>query len=70
MTREVAVASPSDDVSDALQRMTLGRFRHLPVLQGDDLVGIISIGDLVKAQLREYEGMILTLEAELMDVVR
>jgi CBS domain-containing protein len=68
MTRDVACASPSDDVPDALQRMTRGRFRHLPVVQGDELVGIVSIGDLVKAQLREYEGVILTLETELMEV--
>ena len=70
MTRDVAVASSGDDVADALRRMTVGRFRHLPVLQGDQLIGIVSIGDLVKAQLREYEGVIITLETELMEVVR
>jgi CBS domain-containing protein len=70
MTRDVACASPSDEVQSALHRMTLGRFRHLPVMVGDDLVGIVSIGDLVKAQLREYEGLIRTLESELLDVAR
>ena len=66
MTRDVTCATPGDDVSAALREMTFGRFRHLPVMSGRQLVGIVSIGDLVKAQLNEYEGKILTLETELM----
>ncbi|MEM9756380.1 MAG: CBS domain-containing protein, partial [Pseudomonadota bacterium] len=55
-----------DDTSDAvLERMSEGRFRHMPVLEGDDMIGLISIGDVVKARLSELamekdalEGMI------------
>ena len=42
--------------------MTVRRFRHLPVMDHYELVGIISIGDVVKAQLDEYEGEIETLQ--------
>jgi CBS domain-containing protein len=42
--------------------MTVRRFRHLPVMDRGELVGIISIGDVVKAQLDEYEGEIETLQ--------
>ncbi len=66
MTTELVTCS-RDDRSDAiLQQMTTGRFRHMPVLEDGDLVGVISIGDVVKAQLQELsmekqalEGMIM-----------
>ena len=50
MTRCPVTASPDDDVADAMGAMTEHRIRHLPVLEGGKLAGIISIGDLVKAQ--------------------
>ncbi|MCA9267810.1 MAG: CBS domain-containing protein [Planctomycetales bacterium] len=50
MTREVATGSPEDDVNDVLGVMTDRRIRHLPILDGEQLVGMVSIGDLVKAQ--------------------
>jgi CBS domain-containing protein len=50
MTRCPVTASPEDDVADAMGAMTEHRIRHLPVLEGGRLAGIISIGDLVKAQ--------------------
>ena len=50
MTRCPVTASPDDDVADAMGAMTEHRIRHLPVVEGGRLAGIISIGDLVKAQ--------------------
>ncbi len=61
MTSDVIIARPSDDAKVVSQTMTVNRFRHLPVMDRGELVGIISIGDVVKAQLDEYEGEIETL---------
>ena len=49
MTREVITARPDDDLRSMMDVMTENRIRHLPVLQGGELVGIVSIGDLVNA---------------------
>ncbi|MEL6725082.1 MAG: CBS domain-containing protein [Pseudomonadota bacterium] len=61
MTRGVITASPTEDVDTCLGRMTDRRIRHLPVVDGGTLKGIISIGDLVKykidAVLAEAEAM-------------
>ena len=64
MTREMITAGPEDELDDMMDVMTKNKFRHLPVVEGDRLVGIISIGDLVNAcrilaenensQLRQY----------------
>jgi CBS domain-containing protein len=62
MTRSVVSGTPQDDVSSVLQTMTNRRFRHLPILDRGKLAGIISIGDVVKAQLDEYEGEIESLQ--------
>ncbi|MGQ9505563.1 MAG: CBS domain-containing protein [Thermogutta sp.] len=51
MSRNLITAHPSETVEQALQRMTVHRFRHLPVVLDGQLVGIVSIGDAVKAQL-------------------
>ena len=53
MTRVVVTCGESDSVSDLMERMTRGRFRHIPVLEQDRLIGIISIGDVVKQRLAE-----------------
>lgn len=66
MTVDVLYGSPDDDVEAVLQTMTLHHFRHLPVLDGGRLAGIVSIGDLVKAQLNQYAGKIDTLQTQLM----
>jgi len=63
MTRELIVASPEDDLRVVAHTMTERRIRHLPVVMGDRLVGIVSIGDIVKAQRDAYEGEIDILEA-------
>jgi CBS domain-containing protein len=63
MTREVKTASPRATVAEAMGIMTAGRFRHLPVVEGDVLVGIISIGDVVKARITQQEHEVDTLKA-------
>ncbi len=62
MTSDVIIARPGDDTKSVSKTMTVKRFRHLPVMDHHELVGIISIGDVVKAQLDEYEGEIETLQ--------
>jgi len=55
MTRKVVTCAPSDAVGLLMERMTAGKFRHLPVIDDGMLVGIISIGDVVKYRLTELE---------------
>lgn len=55
MTRNVATCSEVDTVAELMERMTAGKFRHLPVLRDGDLVGLVSIGDVVKQRLKEIE---------------
>jgi len=55
MTRAVIVCSPEDSITDVMKLMTQRRIRHLPVKEGDHLVGIISIGDVLKHRLGEVE---------------
>jgi CBS domain-containing protein len=65
MTARVVTCALGDQTDAVLQKMTDGRFRHIPVVEGNQLVGLISIGDVVKARLSELamekdalEGMI------------
>ncbi|NLS90973.1 MAG: CBS domain-containing protein [Planctomycetaceae bacterium] len=51
MSTSLSTASPADAVEDVMGLMTRKRIRHLPVLTGGRLVGLVSIGDIVKAQL-------------------
>jgi CBS domain-containing protein len=67
MTRRVLTGSPQDDLMSVLRTMTEQRFRHLPILDGGQLAGIISIGDVIKAQLDEYEGEVETLETQIIE---
>jgi CBS domain-containing protein len=53
MTRDVVTCHPDDLIEQVMGMMTDGRFRHLPVLDRGDLIGLISIGDVVKARLTE-----------------
>ena len=55
MTRKVMTCSPSDTISSVMERMTQGKFRHLPVLEQGKLIGIVSIGDVVKHRLEQME---------------
>jgi CBS domain-containing protein len=63
MTRAVQVAYPDTTVAEAMRMMTAGRFRHLPVLDREALVGLISIGDVVKARIMEQETAVDSLTA-------
>ena len=55
MTRDLHTGVPDDDVNHLLMIMTEKRVRHLPIMKGEDLVGLVSIGDLVKARLSETQ---------------
>ena len=56
MTRKVVTCGLSDTVAAVMEQMTAGKFRHVPVIEQNRLVGIISIGDVVKQRLSEMEG--------------
>jgi CBS domain-containing protein len=56
MTQRVWTTSPNDTVEDVMVVMTRERIRHMPVVDNDRLVGIVSIGDVVKSRLDELEG--------------
>jgi CBS domain-containing protein len=62
MTSRVAYAQPEQDIEECMAVMTEIRIRHLPVLDQDRLVGVISIGDLVKAIIAEQKFIIEQLE--------
>ena len=55
MTTQVETATPTDDSEAILERMTSGRFRHMPVLEDGRLIGVVSIGDIVKARIELLE---------------
>ena len=67
MTEDLITASPEDDLETVLQTMTARRFRHLPIMDQDRLIGVISIGDVVKAQLDKYQGEVDTLQAQVIE---
>jgi len=56
MTRRVVSCGPQDTVASIMEVMTNGKFRHLPVIEGGLVVGLISIGDVVKWRVQEYEN--------------
>ncbi|MEM9014915.1 MAG: CBS domain-containing protein [Pseudomonadota bacterium] len=55
MTRKVQVCSPKDSLIQVLRRMTENRFRHMPVVSGDKLIGLVTIGDVVHHRLNQLE---------------
>ncbi len=58
MTTKVPCVGPQQTVQDCMSIVTEKRVRHLPVMEGDTLVGLVSIGDLVKAIIEEQEVLI------------
>ena len=55
MTSNVKTCSENDTIGDLMGRMTTGKFRHLPVVQQGKLIGIVSIGDVVKSRVEEID---------------
>jgi CBS domain-containing protein len=55
MTRNVAICAADDSVASIMERMTAGKFRHMPVVVDGQLTGLISIGDVVKHRVEEIE---------------
>ncbi len=65
MTRELVAGAPDDDLLSVMQTMTDRHFRHLPILDAGNLVGMISIRDVVEALLRQYQGTVDTLQVQI-----
>lgn len=66
MTKEVIIGLPNDDLMAVAHAMTEKRFRHLPIVEQGEIVGIISMKDIVKCQRDQYEGEIDTLQTQIM----
>ncbi len=67
MTKSVVMGSPDDDVKSVMQTMTAKRFRHLPIVEQGKLVGMISIGDLLKELLNKSQGELHRREIQVME---
>ncbi len=66
MTEKLIGCEPGDRAISVLQRMTEGRFRHMPVMEGEKMVGLVSIGDVVKARLEELSQQAESLKSMIM----
>jgi len=62
MTREVVTIHPDDTLDECMEAMSRHRVRHLPVIEGDEMVGIISIGDVVRTIIHDQREKIKELE--------
>ena len=63
MTRDVTVASPKTTIDEAMAQMDAGYFRHLPVVDGGAMVGIISVRDVVRAHIQQQEHEVDSLKS-------
>ena len=66
MTRDLLTGTPQDDLMSVANVMTERRIRHLPVMDKGKLIGIVSIGDVVKAQRDKYRGEVETLQTQIL----
>jgi CBS domain-containing protein len=66
MTNEVIIGRPHHDLLPVAHTMIEKRIRHLPIVEDDKVVGIISIGDVLKAQRDEYQGEVETLTIQIL----
>ena len=65
MTRNVSTCDVNDSISSVMDRMTKGRFRHMPVFEKDRLAGMVSIGDLLKLHVETIREHLHQLEASI-----
>lgn len=65
MTKEVVTGLPQDDLTAVADTMTEKRFRHLPIVEHGELVGIVSMKDIVKSQRDQYKGEVDTLQTQI-----
>ena len=66
MTKDVITGVPQDDVKSVAFTMTEKRIRHLPLVDRGRLIGIVSIGDVLKAQRDQYQGEVDTLQTQIL----
>ncbi|MCI0856527.1 MAG: CBS domain-containing protein [Chloroflexi bacterium] len=67
MTKDLITASPDDDLETVLQTMTANHCRHLPIMDRERLIAVLSIGDVVKAQLDKWQGEVDTLQTQIIE---
>ncbi len=67
MTTDVVVATPHDEVESVARTMTERHFRHLPIMDQGKLIGMVSIGDVVKAQRDQFRGEVDTLQIQMIE---
>jgi CBS domain-containing protein len=67
MTKDLIVASPQDDLGAVLQTMTTGNFRHLPIVDKERLIAVISVREVLKVQLDDYQGEVDTLQTQIIE---
>lgn len=63
MTAKVVTCAPTQTISDVMEMMTTGRFRHVPVVEDGEVTGMISIGDVVKWRLEEAQEEVRQMQA-------
>ena len=66
MTKDVILAQPQDDLETVSRTMIEHRIRHLPIVDRGALIGIVSIGDILKAQRDQYAGEVDTLQIQIL----
>ncbi len=67
MTKGVIFGAPQDDLVSVGRTMTEKRIRHLPIMDKGKLIGIVTLGDVVKAQRDQYRGEVDTLQTQIME---